>query len=311
MKKVTLFLVSLIFFSSSSYAIGPFNTLSLRTPSTNGTISLIEVDFALALARDQIQAANPGLTLPSISTNDLANRGFAEVATLKRQLENSIRSEILSIGEVRSVGAVNVDFLPFEIVLRQQNNALLVSVDGLSANVFGEAESQGIFCRTPSFSVALDDISATLQFNLFTGNLMVSDINFNVSSNANCGGLLGFIGDLFADGILRDLIDDSIEGGLASINGIVENQNLFGINDLVEVVSAVITGAADRLNLPAPGPQIVNRELGEISNFLEGVNINSGLQVGIRLTEKITRTDGEGGFFLFITERDLELSTNF
>ena len=140
---------------------------------------------------------------------------------------------------------------------------------------------------------------------------MFSNIDFEATSNANCGGLLGFIGDLIADAELRGRIGGVIEGGLASINGIVENQNLFGINDVVEVVSAVITGAADRVNLPAPGPQIINRELGEINDFLEGVNINSGLQVGIRLSENITQTDGEGGFFFFITERDLELSTNF
>ena len=115
MKKITLFLTSLIFFSFSSHAIGPFNTLSLKTPGTNASISLIEVDFALSLARNQIQNANPGFVIPSISTNDLANRGFAELSTLKRQLESAIRNEILSIDDVRSVGAVNVDFLPFEV----------------------------------------------------------------------------------------------------------------------------------------------------------------------------------------------------
>jgi hypothetical protein len=206
-----------------------------------------------------------------------------------------------------------VDFLPFELTLSQQSNALRVTADGLSAQVFGEAETQfsSLICATPSFSAEFNNISATLDFNLFTGNLMFSDINFDVTSNANCGGLFGFIGDLVADSVLENIIDDIIEDGLISINGLVEMQDLFGVNDLVELVSAVIVGAAQSLSLPSPGPQIINRELNEISDFLEGVNINTGLQVGIRLSETVTTTDGEGGFFFSIIERDLELSTNF
>ena len=57
MKNFIVGFFSFILFSTasfSSFAIGPFNSLSLRTPGTNATISLIEVDFALSLARAQI-----------------------------------------------------------------------------------------------------------------------------------------------------------------------------------------------------------------------------------------------------------------
>ncbi len=297
MKKIVLLFSLLIFSHNASAFLTTFNSIGINTPSVQEDISLLSVDIKLSQL---------GL---NVSTNQLANLAFAEVFQMRNQLVNDLRAEAMAIDEVDRIIFAGIDILPLTVSLRQTNNSLILNIEGISGGVSGVLEDQGIFCQSPQFSVSIDNIDASLEFNIFTGALMVSDITFDLDTDFDCNGFFGFIANLLgADSIFADRIEGALEDGIMALNGIANMQDLFGVNDLLNLLSTTINSSG---GLGIPNEAQVNLAINEILDFLSSVNINTNLEVGFMLSETHTVTGGEHGFFLTITDRNLTIFTNF
>lgn len=283
-----LFLIGL---SSSAHAIFTTAVLKVETPGIQKEIPLLGVDIKLAQ-----------LGIP-INTSNMVNSVFNDTHMARIEIQNELRNEILSLPEVRRVRYSLVDIYPLSAELRQQNNAFIATLSGLRVRVGGEASGGiPIICSSPDFSVDINNITASLEYNIFTGNLAVSNVDFDLHTDADCGGLLGFIGDIFVEPVFQDLVEGTIDDAITGISSTIAMEQLFSIQDLAETIATA--------DLGSDVPPQVDQALAEISDMLLGINLNTGKRISVELQQR-KESQYEGTFVLTFTTNTLVLSTNF
>ena len=293
MNRPTLLLTLFSFLTLSGQASAFFiqSTLKIETPAVQEEINLFALDINLGLAG-----------LPA-NTSSLVNSLFFDLTLAEAQIKNEIQSELLSLPEISSINYVIVDALPLSVDLRQQNNSLIATVSGLSLSVSGNSSSGiPVICSNPAFHMSLSDISVSIQYNIYTGALQLSDVDYNLSTDASCGGLLGFLGDIFAGPIFQSYAESAIESALLDAANAVDMIQLFSIHELADKV----LDADPVTNLPTA----IEQALINIRGLLASTNLNSGLRIGIDMEQRI-ESQYEGGFVLNFIYNTLTLSTNF
>ena len=283
-----LFLIGL---PSSAHAIFTSAVLKVETPGIQKELPLLGVDIKLAQ-----------LGIP-INTSNMVNSVFNDTLMAKIEIQNKLRNEILSVPEVSRVNYSLVDIYPLSAELKQQNNAFIATLSGLRVRVGGKARvGIPIFCSSANFSIDLNNITASLEYNIFTGNLAVSNIEFDLHTDSDCSGLLGFISDLFFASAFQDSVENYINEAITGISSIVAMEQLFSIQDLAETIASA--------DLGSDVPPQVDQALAEISNILLGISLNTGKRISVELQQR-KQTQYEGSFFINFTTNTLVLSTNF
>lgn len=289
MKINTLVVTCLMMLPLSANAVFITNKVKVESPSSVQEFNLFAID---------IQLAQLGI---NEQLSPLVGDLFNEVNQAKIALQNDIRTTLLAVPEIERVTYSLVDTYPLQLNLSQSNNSFFANLNGLGASVGGKADAGiPIFCTNVNFGVSIQNIDVTLQYNLSSGVLSLSSIDYDLSTNASCSGLLGFLGTLFVEPAFEDAIEGAVDDAVRDIEGTLAMQQLFSIRDLSnEIVSLPIGGAS---------PQI-QASLFKIRDLLDGININTNISVGAELSQEIVN-QYEGPFVLTFTTNILTLRSN-
>lgn len=260
-------------------------------------VSTAEID---ALIVNKINTLNPLLSrfglsartsrFPANFTRDLLNEAFDELDMLRRDIETSFRTTIAQANGVRRVKSLSIGKGELGIRLTQANTSFTARVSGFRASARIELDSGiPIICPSPDVSVTIEDIAAQSTYNVFTGALMDTDIDFRVTDeDVDCN---NFLGDallaVFAiftevDGRIGDEIDDQV----ADITSMVDMQELFSIRDFIEGVRGAITATGGNFVNEAQ----VNMAIDAGLELFGSANLSTGLQLDLKLFDSNSPT---------------------
>jgi hypothetical protein len=273
----------------SAQAIFTTNKVRVESPSSFKEYDLFAIDIQLAQLGIN-EALSPIIT-----------ELFNEVNQAKNGLQNDLRAGLLTMPDIDRVNYAIVTTYPLQLNLNQASNSLFANINGLGVKVSGKVDSGvPLFCESASFYVSIQNIDVTLQYDLFSGTLGISSINYDLDTDTNCSGLLGFIGDLFAEPEFDDSVRDGLEDAVTGIEGTPQMQQLFSVRELTDELASIQVGS----NTPA-----IQNTLLRVRDLLDGININTNISVGVELFREID-TQCEGPFCLSFTTNILTLRSN-
>lgn len=216
----------------------------------------------------------------NVSTNALMESAFDEFEGFAADLADLIKVEALKSPDILEVYRSYVPPYITTLTFTQTNNSLTATLDGLGLHMLGKADGSGIFCPTLDFEVLITNLQASLTYNFSTGLLTLSGITYDVESDADCSGLLGFIGNLFSDGILADKITEVIEDSLFQLDAFLDMQELLSTADLTSWVG-YYSEQVSASSLPYKTQ--ISTELDRVERFLDRLYVDSGFQLEISI----------------------------
>lgn len=203
-------------------------TFSLGTSNgaiqSTETLSTSQIDGVLRIAAPSVFGQN--------FTRDRSNKLFADLASLRIGLAQSISSAIASESTVRQVYSVNVNPIIPTLKLSQNNGTVSGELAQFFVQASIKASGQGIFCPSADVKFNIDNIKAFGEYNVISGDVNNTSISYNITNvSASCNGIFGFIGNLFATGVARDRINSAVASQVNQIVQFANMQRLFSLKD--------------------------------------------------------------------------------
>jgi len=291
MGAVAAFFATAVHAQDTEFLIGvPDDSFSRFTPDRVEGLSITasQIDSLIANKTNTANAllAQYGLTpqisvFPANFTRDRINGLFDDLDSLEADIEESIRQALPQASEVRRVNFVNLGRDEVKIRVKHLGTAFEAGAGGFNASVSIEANSGiPVLCPTPDVSISVSGIAAKSTYDVFTGTLMDTMIDYRLTdADVDCanpfGDLLIAVASIFisVEDIFNDLIDDEVQ----DIEAMLDMQELFSIRDFFEGLRTALDRSA---------PAFVNEDkadmaIGAALEFLGSTNLATGLQVDV------------------------------
>ncbi len=176
---------------------------------------------------------------PSVTKN-LANEAFGDLSQFKQDLSVQMRNAFLAIPEVSSVQHANVQANQILVRLTQPGTSVGVMLSGLSVStsfVYHPTGFIGLLCPTATISATLSDVSVFTEYNVYSGNIENTSVNYSIVPNVDCQGVIASlaqtIGEVFFGDAearlkleIRDAADSLVQNG--------NMQTLFSLEDFLD-----------------------------------------------------------------------------
>lgn len=279
---------------SLSVAIGLTTILASEAIATGATTLKVGVPGGIgqapsyeSISTTQVDSVLNSLpSYPNNFTRDKANAVFQDLAALKASLSTDLRLAVASLSDVKQVYSLSTVFNPVQARLTQESTSIGLEIGGIDADISMELETQGGFlgslvCASPDVDVTITGIKGVGSYNAYTGAINGVTVTYGfIESDADCGGLFGFVGDWFFEDNVEDGVIDQINASLNQIDGIANRQTLFSIRDFLE-------GLLDSNYLTEP---YADDALNVMDSLVMQTNLNSGLALDIIVDDNANNT---------------------
>ena len=266
--------------TDTTFRVGVPNPPTNSDPISDESISTTVIDTTLVNLTAQFPAQ---FQYPANFLEDLSNGAFLELFKLKLDLETEIGTFAQADPKIKEVFSVLASVNPLKVTLTQQGASIGLKVSQMDVNIFAEFETQagiigGLFCPTPTGFADIKGLVGTASFDIFTGNISAVTANFShvEVNNVSCGGLLGFIGDIYL-ALFPVGIDDIVTNALNDLAGAANMQTFFSIRDELQ-------GILDGNNFTQPH---ASKALAAMDEIILKTDLNSGLQVDIEIDDSL------------------------
>jgi hypothetical protein len=134
-------------------------------------------------------------------TRDQANELFGRIRAYEIRLGELLASAILATGQVDSVNYANVSANPIRLRFFQTSTGIGVNLSRFAVAVSVEKRiGVPLFCESVEGRTTLDNIRLTGDYNFFSGDVGVTDVQFDIrGSSGGCTGALSFFTNFFIE----------------------------------------------------------------------------------------------------------------
>lgn len=255
-------------------------TQAAATPNTlfyAGTPSDPERLKGVSLDTSVLDAKLAPYSASTTPASDFANALFDELRNLELQLETDLKRELEAIPDMIIVRSVGVDINPVNITVSQDNQYISGGLKGLGAEADLKYDAPGILgslCGNISARIGFKNISLASQYNLYTGQLSNSVVDYDISAlSISCS-------NFFADAFVRFLdiffpkkqfVDSELRDKLEGFLETAEMDTYFSIETFLDDLRPYAQAAEDAYNQV---PTIIN---------IDTTDINADLPPAFRL----------------------------
>ena len=255
-------------------------TPAAATPNTlfyAGTPSDPERLKGVSLDTSVLDAKLAPYSASTTPASDFANALFDELRNLELQLESDLRRELEAIPDMVIVRSVGVDINPVNITVSQDNQYIGGGLKGLGVEAdvkYRTSGTLGFFCGNVSARIGFRNISLASQYNLYTGQLSNSVVDYDISAlSVSCSNFFGDAFLRFLDIFIpkKQLFDSALRNELEGFIETAEMDTYFSIETFLDDLRAYAQAAEDAYNQV---PAFIN---------IDTTDINADLPPSLRL----------------------------